>query len=97
MKAMLLDAANSALRQVELPMPIANENEVLLNIKACGVCRTDLHVMDGELENPKTPLILGHEIVGIVIDKVQQFALGQRLGAPWLGHTRGHWRKSIQA
>lgn len=92
MKAMLLDSANSALRLAELPIPVPNENEVLLKIKACGVCRTDLHVLDGELANPKYPLILGHEIVGIVIakgEKVKQFALGQRLGVPWLGHTCG--------
>ncbi len=92
MKAMLLDAANSVLRLAELPIPIPNEHEVLLKISACGVCRTDLHVLDGELANPKYPLILGHEIVGTVVDKgqkVQQFALDLRLGVPWLGHTCG--------
>ncbi|MGB7816306.1 MAG: zinc-dependent alcohol dehydrogenase family protein [Methylotenera sp.] len=93
MKAMLLDSANSPLRPAELPIPIPKENEVLLKVHACGVCRTDLHVVDGELANPKYPLILGHEIVGVVADKgqkVQRFTVGQRLGVPWLGHTCGH-------
>jgi alcohol dehydrogenase, propanol-preferring len=93
MKAMLLDSANCPLRLAELPTPVPKENEVLLKVRACGVCRTDLHVMDGELLNPKYPLILGHEIVGVVVDKgikVEKFAIGQRLGVPWLGHTCGH-------
>ncbi len=90
MKAMVLDSANSPLRLAELPMPVPKENEVLLKVHACGVCRTDLHVLDGELANPKYPLILGHEIVGVVVDKgqkVEQFTIGQRLGVPWLGYT----------
>lgn len=93
MKAMLLEAANSALRQVDLPIPVPKENEVLLKIHACGVCRTDLHVLDGELSKPKYPLVLGHEIVGVVVAKgrkVERFAVGQRLGVPWLGYTCGH-------
>jgi alcohol dehydrogenase, propanol-preferring len=92
MKAMLLDAANRALRLAELPIPIPNENKVLLKVNACGVCRTDLHVLDGELASPKFPLILGHEIVGVIADKgknVEQFTIGQRVGVPWLGHTCG--------
>lgn len=95
MKAMVLDSANSPLRLAELPMPVPKENEVLLKVHACGVCRTDLHVLDGELANPKYPLILGHEIVGVVVDKgqkVEQFTIGQRLGVPWLGHTCGQCR-----
>jgi propanol-preferring alcohol dehydrogenase len=83
------------LRQAELPLPIPGENEVLLKVAACGVCRTDLHVMDGDLPEPKLPLILGHEIVGVVVEKgarVERFAVGQRLGVPWLGHTCGHCR-----
>lgn len=93
MKAMLLDSANSTLHLADLPTPVPKENEVLLKVHACGVCRTDLHVMDGELSNPKYPLILGHEVVGVVVDKgskVEQFSFGQRLGVPWLGHTCGH-------
>jgi alcohol dehydrogenase, propanol-preferring len=93
MKAMLLDSANSQLRLAELPIPVPKENEVLLKVHACGVCRTDLHVIDGELPNPKLPLILGHEVIGVVVDRgrnVHKFAIGQRLGVPWLGHTCGH-------
>jgi len=93
MKAMLLDSANRPLRLAELPIPAPKENEVLLKVRACGVCRTDLHVMDGELLNPKYPLILGHEVVGIVVEKgnkVEKFTIGQRLGVPWLGHTCGY-------
>ena len=95
MKAMVLDSANSPLRLAELPVPVPKENEVLLKVHACGVCRTDLHVLDGELANPKYPLILGHEIVGSVVDKgqkVERFTIGQRLGVPWLGHTCGQCR-----
>lgn len=90
MKAMLLETANSTLHEAQLPIPVPKENEVLLKVHACGICRTDLHIIDGDLEKPKFPLILGHEIVGIVIDKgrkVDKFTIGQRLGVPWLGHT----------
>jgi len=93
MKAMLLDSANSQLRLAELSIPVPKENEVLLKVHACGVCRTDMHVIDGELPNPKLPLILGHEVIGVVVDKgrnVHKFTIGQRLGVPWLGHTCGH-------
>ncbi len=93
MKAMLLESANSTLHQAELPVPVPKENEVLLKVHACGVCHTDLHVIDGELSKPKYPLILGHEVVGIIVDKgqkVERFTIGQRLGVPWLGHTCGH-------
>jgi propanol-preferring alcohol dehydrogenase len=92
MKAMLLNSANSPLQLVELPIPVPKENEVLLKVHTCGVCRTDLHVVDGDLSNPKYPLILGHEVVGTVVAKgkmVDQFSIGQRLGVPWLGYTCG--------
>ncbi|PKO52010.1 MAG: alcohol dehydrogenase [Betaproteobacteria bacterium HGW-Betaproteobacteria-20] len=92
MKAMLLDAVGRPLRLAELPIPVPKEDEVLLRVHACGVCRTDLHVMDGELTNPKTPLVLGHEIVGVLVAKgqeVAQYTIGQRLGVPWLGYTCG--------
>ena len=66
--------------------------QVLIRVHACGVCRTDLHVVDGELPHPKLPLILGHEIVGTVVatgSAVRQFKVGERLGVPWLGlHLR---------
>lgn len=93
MKAMILQTQGQRLRQADIARPVAGENQVLLQITACGVCRTDLHVMDGDLPSPKLPLVLGHEIVGRVVEKgalVQQFAIGQRLGVPWLGHTCGH-------
>lgn len=93
MKAMILDAQGQPLRQAEMPCPKPGVDEILLKVRACGVCRTDLHVMDGDLRQPKLPLILGHEIVGIVVgkgEKVKRFALGQRVGVPWLGRTCGH-------
>jgi len=93
MKAMILDAQHEPLRQAELPRPRPGAGEILLEVHACGVCRTDLHVRDGDLQQPKLPLILGHEIVGIVAEKganTEGFALGQRVGVPWLGRTCGH-------
>lgn len=95
MKVMVLDATGLPLRQAEIPQPVPGEDEVLLKVSACGICRTDLHVLDGDLPQPKLPLILGHEIVGTVVSKgahVERFAIGQRLGVPWLGHTCGHCR-----
>lgn len=79
MHAMILEAAGSALRQVELPLPECGANDILLRVKACGVCRTDLHIVDGELSEPRLPLIPGHEIVGIVADKgerVERYNIG---------------------
>jgi propanol-preferring alcohol dehydrogenase len=93
MKAMILDAQGRPLRLGELPRPKPRVDEILLEVHACGVCRTDLHVMDGDLRQPKLPLVLGHEIVGVVADKgakVERFDLGQRVGVPWLGRTCGH-------
>ena len=95
MQAMLLDAPGRPLRQTGLPLPAPGEGEVLLKVHACGVCRTDLHVLDGELPKPKLPLIPGHEIVGVVVDKgaqAERFVIGQRVGVPWLGRTCGHCR-----
>ena len=92
MKTMLLESIGKPLRYVETPTPVPNEGQVLLKVNACGICRTDLHVLEGDLPNPKIPLILGHEVVGTVVDKgaqVEQFNIGQRLGVPWLGHTCG--------
>jgi alcohol dehydrogenase, propanol-preferring len=93
MKAMILSVQGQPLRHAELPRPKPGVDEILLKVRACGVCRTDLHVMDGDLRQPKLPLILGHEIVGVVAEKganVERFALGQRVGVPWLGRTCGH-------
>ena len=95
MKAMVLDAQGQPLRLGELPRPNPAAAEILLKVHACGVCRTDLHVIDGDLRQPKLPLVLGHEIVGTVVEKgaqVERFVLGQRVGVPWLGRTCGHCR-----
>lgn len=92
MRAMLLDEPNRPLRLVERPVPQAGPGQVLIRVAACAVCRTDLHVVDGELPEPRLPLIPGHEIVGRVValgDGVDRFAVGQRVGVPWLGWTCG--------
>jgi alcohol dehydrogenase, propanol-preferring len=85
MRAMVLDAPRQPLREAELPDPEAGPGQVLLEVRACAVCRTDLHVVDGELPYPKLPLVPGHQIVGIAED-------GRRLGVPWLGWTDGECR-----
>jgi len=95
---MVLETPGSPLQLVELPLPECGADDILLKVSACGVCRTDLHIQDGELSGPKLPLIPGHEIVGIVAakgERVERFAIGQRLGVPWLGHTCGHCRYCI--
>lgn len=95
MRAMVLHAARNLLRDEDVPMPSPGPNQILIQVRACGVCRTDLHVVDGELQNPKLPLIPGHEIVGVVAGKgarVSSFALGDRAGVPWLGFTCGTCR-----
>jgi propanol-preferring alcohol dehydrogenase len=92
MQAMVLDRAGETLRHAELPTPSPGVHQLLLKVAACGVCRTDLHVADGELSRPKLPLILGHEIVGRVEAmgaEVEGFSLGDRVGVPWLGYTDG--------
>jgi alcohol dehydrogenase, propanol-preferring len=92
MQAMVLETARAPLRMRERPTPAPAAQEILLEVSACGVCRTDLHVVDGELPNPKLPLIPGHEIVGRVAAlgaDVAGFAVGERIGVPWLGSTCG--------
>ena len=92
MRAMLLDGPGRPLRDATLPDPRPGGGEVLLRVHACGVCRTDLHVVDGELEHPKLPLVLGHEIVGTVLENgpgAARFATGTRVGVPWLGWSCG--------
>ncbi|HET9437860.1 MAG TPA: zinc-dependent alcohol dehydrogenase family protein [Gaiellaceae bacterium] len=91
MRALVLDAARTALRLEELPEPAAEAGQVLLRVRACGVCRTDLHVVDGELPRPKLPLVLGHQIVGEVLSG-ERFSPGARVGVPWLGWTCGECR-----
>jgi propanol-preferring alcohol dehydrogenase len=91
-RAMVLDAPRTPLREARLPDPEPGPGQVLIEIDACGVCRTDLHVVDGELERPKLPLVPGHQIVGRVRDAgegAERFEPGQRVGVPWLGWTCG--------
>jgi propanol-preferring alcohol dehydrogenase len=92
MRAMVLDAARSALREAQLPAPEPGQGEVLLEVSACGVCRTDLHIVDGELTEPKLPLVPGHQIVAKVSADGERFAAGDRVGVPWLGWTDGTCR-----
>ena len=95
MQAMLLDAPGAPLRPVELPVPEPGPTQILIRVGACGVCRTDLHIVDGELAHPKLPLVLGHEIVGRVEAmgaEVEGVQLGMRVGVPWLGSTDGTCR-----
>jgi alcohol dehydrogenase, propanol-preferring len=92
---MVLDAQRTALRAAELPAPEPGVGEVLLDVSCCGVCRTDLHVVDGELTEPKLPLVPGHQIVGRVVASgpgAERFAAGDRVGVPWLGWTCGECR-----
>jgi propanol-preferring alcohol dehydrogenase len=89
MRGMVLRAAGGPLQDAELPDPEPGPGEALLRVRACGVCRTDLHVHDGELDRPKLPLVLGHEIVGEVVSSAGRFAPGERVGVPWLGWTCG--------
>jgi alcohol dehydrogenase, propanol-preferring len=92
MRAMVLDDPGRPLRPVELPDPTVTAGQVLLRVRACGVCRTDLHIVDGELSNPKVPLVPGHQIVGEVVAGGERFAPATRVGVPWLGWTCGECR-----
>jgi propanol-preferring alcohol dehydrogenase len=92
MRAMVLEKPGVALQLQEVPDPVPGPGQVLVKISACGVCRTDLHVVDGDLSEPKLPIIPGHEIVGTVSvlgADVNNFKLGERVGIPWLGRTCG--------
>lgn len=95
MRAMILERPGSPLRQIDLPVPEPGKGAVLIQVEACGVCRTDLHLIDGELPDPVFPIIPGHEVVGRVVaigDAVTGFLIGQRVGVPWLGWTCGECR-----
>jgi propanol-preferring alcohol dehydrogenase len=92
MRAMVLERAGQPLRFADLAEPEPGPGEVLLEIRACGVCRTDLHIVDGELAEPKLPLVLGHQIVARVSAGGDRFSPGQRVGVPWLGWTCGECR-----
>ena len=92
MRAMVLDAPRSPLHEATVPIPEPGAGEVLIKVAACGLCRTDLHVVDGELTRPKLPLIPGHQVVGEISELgagVTEFAPGERVGVPWLGWTCG--------
>ena len=95
MRAMLLEAARSPLVKRQVPVPEPHGDELLIKVRCCGVCRTDLHVLDAELPGPKLPLILGHQIVGTVVamgSEVEGFVESQRVGVPWLGRACGDCR-----
>jgi alcohol dehydrogenase, propanol-preferring len=89
MRVMVLDRPRTPLREAELPAPEPGPGEVLLEVAACGVCRTDLHIVDGELTEPNLPLVPGHQIVARVSGDGERFAAGDRVGVPWLGWTDG--------
>jgi len=91
-RAMVLDDPGRPLRAAELPRPVSGRGEVLLEVAACGICRTDLHVVDGDLKEPKLPLVPGHQIVGRVVAGGERYAAGDRVGVPWLGWTCGECR-----
>jgi propanol-preferring alcohol dehydrogenase len=95
MRAMVFERRREPLQAVELPEPRPGSGQVLISVSACGVCRTDLHILDGDLEPPKLPLVPGHQVVGTVSgagDGAERFELGQRVGVPWLGWACGECR-----
>src|ERR1700723_811829 len=92
MHAMVLNSIKTALRHAELPDRLPGPGEIRVNVAACGVCRTDLHVVDGELPEANVPIIPGHEVVGridAIGPGVEGLDIGERVGVPWLGHTCG--------
>ena len=95
MRAMILASPRTALEARDVPAPAAGPGQVLIDVSACGVCRTDLHVVDGELTEPKLPLIPGHQVIGSVValgPGVERLSVGERVGVPWLGWTCGRCR-----
>lgn len=93
MRAMILEKEKTPLQLKEMPLPKVGKGQILIKVLACGICRTDLHIMDGELPNPRYPIIPGHQIVGEVVDiesSVKGFRLGDRVGVPWLQGSCGH-------
>ncbi|CAE6790188.1 zinc-dependent alcohol dehydrogenase family protein [Paraburkholderia aspalathi] len=95
MRAMVFDDTGGPLRDMLLPDPVPAAGQLLIDVHACGICRTDLHLIDHELPHPKRPVIPGHEIVGTVAavgPGVSGFSVGERVGVPWVGHTCGHCR-----
>lgn len=95
MKAMVLLNQGQPLQMQKVPVPMPQPDQVLVKVIACGICRTDLHIADGELGQPKLPLIQGHEIVGLVVksgNEVNDLRPGDLVGIPWLGQTCGKCR-----
>ena len=95
MRAMILEVPGGPLRGADVAVPEPGAGQVLLRVHCCAVCRTDLHVVDGELPDPKLPLIPGHQIVGTVVqtgERAGSFTVGERVGVPWLGWTDGECR-----
>jgi propanol-preferring alcohol dehydrogenase len=95
MRAMVLERQRRPLELAELPDPRPGPGQVLLSVSACGVCRTDLHILDGDLAEPKLPLVPGHQVVGTVVEPgegAERFERGARVGVPWLGWTCGECR-----
>ncbi|HEU4902019.1 MAG TPA: zinc-dependent alcohol dehydrogenase family protein [Flavisolibacter sp.] len=99
MHAMVLQQQGQPLVHQLLPLPVPSAEQVLINVSSCGVCRTDLHILDGDLDKPKLPLIPGHEIVGKVVqagEKVINLKAGDVVGVPWLGFTCGQCRYCLR-
>jgi alcohol dehydrogenase, propanol-preferring len=92
MRAVVLDEPRRPLRAADLPDPEPGPGQVLVEVSACGVCRTDLHVVDGELSDPKLPLVVGHQVVGRAVLGGERFVPGDRIGIPWLGWTDNECR-----
>src|SRR3954454_13958730 len=95
MRAMVFERAGTPLREAELEQPVPGPGEVRLRVRGCGVCRTDLHIVDGELGEPKLPLVLGHQIVATVAERgpdAKRFEPDELVGVPWLGWTCGRCR-----
>jgi len=95
MLAMVLEKGKTLLSERDMPVPVPGRHQVLIRIEACGVCRTDLHIVDGELTESKLPLVPGHEIVGRIVEKgpgADKFTKGTRVGVPWLARTCGQCR-----
>jgi propanol-preferring alcohol dehydrogenase len=95
MNAMVLEQPGHLLVYKKIPVPVATGRQVLIKVTACGICRTDLHVIDGELNQPKLPLVPGHEIIGKVVatgTTVNNLKINDPVGIPWLGYTCGHCR-----
>ncbi len=99
MRAMVLDAPGRPLREADLPAPTPGPGQALVDVRVCGVCRTDLHVVDGDLKEPKLPIVPGHQVVGRVAgvgEGVTGLANGQRVGIPWLGGSCGRCEHCVQ-